>query len=451
MMGAPTVLPRDGRRGNRAGRQRALRGAALLALGFGMANVPAHGQVICDSLIVQPAIPACFDRGRNVSVMDRGRPDYQPLGIDISSFKLFPRLGISGGTTDNVFLNATPVSDGFVNVTPEVDLNSDWSRHELRLTGSAALRRFFNNPIRNQNPFNLAGLGRLDVSSKLFVTAEAQYAEQYETPDTGAISANLAVLSTFKRSFLSLRGEYRSGQGRFIMAVDRSHLKFADIPLVNGGSVFQGDRDRTLVRVTPLAEYAFTPSISVFGQLGYTDTSYDQPLATGTPNRDSKMYRGIGGLSFDLAGLMRGRIGVGYSQRNYRSAVYRDIGAFSAEGQLEYFPSELTTIALTASRTVEDSSIRSTGAYFDSRVGLRVDHELLRNLLIDVYGNLAWQDYIDTNSDATNYAVGGIVQYLSNRFLTVEGQVAYSHRSSSALGVLPYGELRGQVGITLKR
>lgn len=421
---------------------------------FATALVPlvpakAYAQASDSTTLIQPAIPEGFDRDRNVSVAERPRPDYDPLGIRLSSFILTPRIETGIGATSNVYVtDINPVSDGFVYFAPSLAARSDWSRHEVQLRTGTQLRRFFDQPRRNENPWDLSTLGRLDLGTAYSVTGEAQVARVFESPLTGGIQANFAVLSSYLRAYQSVRGEYKSGQVRAVLAFDRNSFSFSDIPLANGTRINQQDRDRVVLRGAAQGEYAFTPSVSAYGQISYERTSYSQLLRTGLANRDSNAVRALAGFNFDLAGLFRGTIGVGYVRRDYDSPLYKMVDGLSVEGRIEYFPTQLTTVTLSLRRFIEDANVGTTNAFFDNRVGLRVDHELLNNLLFNLEGNLIYQDYIGLNQNVKTYNIIGGGKYLVSRRLTLLFTTSYTHRDNSNQGVLgqSFGEVRGQAG-----
>lgn len=419
-----------------------------------IATVPtiAHAQIEASPLV--PAfLPDGFDKGRNVSVTERPRPEYDPLGVNLGGFKLFPKVETGVGYSDNVYLtNGNKEGDGFAVFNPSARLRSEWDRHQVQLQAAGAFRRFFNNSVRNEDAFNLGALGRLDVGNALSVTGEAQYAQQFETPITGDVASNLAVLSQYERDFLSLRGQYGVGQGRLILAADRSHFSFDPIKLPSGTVIDQENRDRTLHRVTGQAEYAVTPSVSFYGQVNYTDTNYDTNFLPGIANRDSDSYRAIAGTNFDLSGLVRGTLGVGYAKRNFNSPLYKDVDGLSVEAKVEYFPTELTTLGVNARRVIEDSNIGNINAYFDNRFSLRVDHELLRNLVLNAIGEYAQQDFIGSARKTTFYRGSGGARYFINRLLGLQLQMSYIKRDTTGedLGQT-FDEFRGQLTLVVQR
>jgi len=62
---------------------------------------------------------------------------------------------------------------------------------------------------------------------------------------------------------------------------------------------------------------------------------------------------------------------------------------------MEFFPSPLTTVTISAQRLVQDAALGNVSAYRDTRGGLRVDHALLRNLLLSVAGTWARQTLLE--------------------------------------------------------
>lgn len=424
---------------------------ATLLASMPFAATVAQAQSSDTTVLVDTAIPENYDRDRNVSVLERPRPDYDQLGIRYRTFLILPQAETGLGATSNVYLSsANKKSDGYAYLAPSLQARSDWARDMVQLSGSGMFRRFFNEDRRNETSFNLRAMGRKDIGDSFSFTGEAQYARIFESFDSGAIDSSLAVLSSYRRSFFSGRAQYRSGQSRAILAIDRTAFTFGDINL-STGDVSQADRDRVVTRGTGEYQRALSPSISLYSQVGYGETTYSRLLFNGTQNRDSVGWRAIGGVNFDLAGLMRGKVGVGYVNRNYKSPVFRDTHGLSAEALIEYFPTVLTTFGLTLSRTIEDSSVGNIGAFFQNRVQVRVDHELLNNLIIGSSAEYGRQKYVDDLAVNNYYRIAANARYLSSRFVSLTGQVTYNKRDSNSNFGGSLDDLRGQVGVIFRR
>ena len=406
-----------------------------------------------DTTLSRPSIPEGFDRGRNLSVLETPRPDYDPLGILAGSFMVFPRLEAGIGATNNAFLtNGGRTASAFASLDPSVRVISDWSRHKLEIDGGSDIERYFSASRRDQTAWNVSGKGRLDIGEDFTLTGEADGARQYESPYSGGVQSNLAVLSNFTTSYLSAMGEYKSGQTRAEIAVDRTGYDFSRINLGSGLFIDQTDRNRVSTRVSGQVEYAFTPSVSIYGQAAYNKIDYDHLLQDGTANRDSTGFTVIGGTNFDLSGLLRGSIGLGYMHRSFDSPLYRDINGISAEAQIEYFPTDLTTITLRLRRFLEDSSISSNRPFFDNQASLRLDHELLANLLLNGEATYGRADYIGDSSHRSFYQIGGGAKYMLSRSIAIRGNLSYGTQTvSDPLLGQNLSEVRGVIGVVLQR
>lgn len=450
MAGAFALYLRKVSRKRAAGTQIAIALAcALSATSF----LPQRAHAQDDLLILPPVIPPDYDRGRNVSVNDRPRPDYDPLGVRVGGFNVYPSIRATAGFTDNVLQTDTArQSDGFVSLTPAVRAQSDWSRHLVSLRATGQALRYLDTPRRNQNSFDTAALGRYDVNSRLGLIAEGQLTRQFESPLTGGVNSDVAVLSSFLRSYLGTRAVYQFDRIRGTLALDRTGIAFSNVNL--GDSVRnQSERDRVITRASAQFDFARTPSFAFFTRGTVSKIDYSRPmLDSGLPNRDSFNYRAIAGVTFDIPGRFRGSLGAGVSHQNYRKAIYDSITGLSAEGKIEYFPSELTTVTVSLARTIEDSNIFSTQAYYDNRLRGQVDHELLRNLILSAIAEVGHLDYVGSplKTDITRFS--GRARYLSSPLIEIETNLNYSLRDES--NVLLNGkrkEFSAQLGIVIHR
>jgi hypothetical protein len=399
-----------------------------IAVAILFAPVAAHAQE--DGILVQTTLPDGFDRGRNVSVLSRPRPDYDPLGIRAGGFMIYPRLDLGGGFSDNIYLSeGEKTADAFALIAPSVRAQSDWSRHQVSATGGAAFRRYFGNPRRNENTWNAGLLGRADIGVNNSVTGEVQAGKIFESPFSGEVNSTVAALSSYQYLTLSVRGQMVRDRNRFTLAYTRNSYDFNDVALTSNVDIDQSNRDRVINGVVGQAERAFSPSASFFGQVSYSHTDYSQPLAAGVDNRGSDGYRALAGVSIDLAAVMRGSAGIGYTVRNFSSPLYDDVKGLSVDARLEYFFSELTTFTLRANRVIQDSTLANTSAYFDNRASLQVDHELLRNLILGASGEFSYQDYIGTEEVNKVYRIGTRARYLISPLLQTSLGISYAGRN----------------------
>ena len=362
--------------------------AALIALPMLSNGTSAWAQNA--STIVTPVIEPDYSRDRNVSVSEQRNLDYEAIGIRVGSFIAAPSLEIAPGATDNVFFNnANKISDTFVLFRPAIQIKSDWAQNRVILNATGNLSRYAKQTLRNENSYFLNGLGSFDVSDSIAVEGQVQLSHVSESPYTDDVTLDVSVLSQYSFSSAQFKVIRKVGRTRMTASVRRDSYDFNTLDFGDGTSRNQDERNRDINRLAILGEYALSPSLSVYGQLSYDDTNFTSLRLNGSANRDSKAFRLIGGVNFDLAGLMRGTIGAGYTRRNYRSGIYRDVGGLSLQAQLEFFLSPLTTASVNAQRLLQDATLGNGGAYRDTRVTGKIDHALLRNLILTASGTYA--------------------------------------------------------------
>lgn len=423
-------------------------GCSLLAL---CAPVPALAQSA--STLITQAIAPDYSRDRNVSVLELPHPDYDPLGIRVGSFIANTSVTVSTGATDNVFTdNLNKKSDVFVVLEPYVRLGSDWSRHQLSFESAGDLRRYANQGLRDQNGWYANGRGLVEVRDYLTLTADGQIARAFESPYSGDVATNVTVLSNYLRKYGALRATYTRGRTRIVASYDRTSFAFNTIDFANGTSRAQSFRDRTMSRGAVLGEIGLDPTVSLFGQFSYDGIDYRQALVDGNPNRDSTGTNVIGGINFDVPGSMRGSIGIGYSIRDYKAAIYRNAKGLSAQIKVEFFPSPITTIGLTIQRQIQDASLGSSGAFTDNRVVVRADHLLLENLVLSASLEFARQQYAESARRVDVARLGSNARFQMTRSLSLGADLAYGKSSPAGASLgNPFNELRALFSVRFRR
>ncbi|MDF0490649.1 outer membrane beta-barrel protein [Sphingomonas sp. H39-1-10] len=417
------------------------------------AIAPARAQV-GESLLLPPVIPPGFNRGRNQSVTELPRHAFDPVGIRVGSFNLLPSIQSGGGATSNTYYTAEPTASAFISTTPSATLISRWSRHELAVSGTATFREYIGESRRNESTWQSDVRGRVDLGRFSSVTIEEISSQANESQFTGEVTPIVAALSRYRRDFLSVRGVNQVGRTRTTISADYALFRYQPIPLLTGETRDQSYRDRNIARVTGQFEYALSPSLAVFVQGSFANQAFRTELSPGVPNLDSNGYRALSGINFDLPGKVRGSLGIGYTHQSFLATLYKAVSGVSFEGQLEIFPTRLTTVTLGARRSIEITNLGVSGAYWNNRVNARVDREIWRGILINATGEYTRQSYVRTTQTGSGYRFGTGARYLSSRKVVVDGSVSYSKRATSAGSVVTlgneYDEVRGEVGLTFR-
>ncbi|MGE0857429.1 MAG: outer membrane beta-barrel protein, partial [Hyphomicrobiaceae bacterium] len=115
---------------------------------------------------------------------------YDPVGIRIGSFVLFPEVEAGGSWYSNVLRSPAPVSDVALDFKPSARLVSDWGRHALEFRAASTLSFYNDLDSEDDRAYTLEARGRLDFTRRTNLQAFAVRDVSQES--RSAIDANAA-------------------------------------------------------------------------------------------------------------------------------------------------------------------------------------------------------------------------------------------------------------------
>ncbi len=397
------------------------------------------GAATAQSLIQVPdfGAPAIYGRGKNVSVLERDRPDYQAIGVHNGGFTLYPRLVVAVESNDNVYASPTKKADTSVVISPSVYAQSNWGRHSLTLSARLDQALFNHYKTEDTTAWVLQANGRIDVHGESYINIGADLQHQFEARGSEVSVINTVHPVSYNTQGLYVRGLY--GQDRFRGSVDATYraYEYQNQDDTSGILVQEDQRDFHDFSIGGRLDYALTPDEAVFGKVTYTDTRYvhgtmDAALPAGafTDKRNSTDVNGLVGGNFDITGVARGEIGIGYVDRKYESVNFKEVSGLSVAAKVEYFPTQLLTLTLVGQRQVNDSSFSTTGGYFQNTVTGEADYELRRNIIISGAGGYELDQFpgLNRNDTVWNGQLQG--RYFVSRDVGLGAKLSYVKRGS---------------------
>jgi len=304
-----------------------------------------------------------FTRDRNVAVSERPKPEYQPLPVRAGVFIFDPIISAGVEYDDNIYAaNTNTTSDEIVHVDPGVTVISDWARHQIsafaRLDGNYDL----NHSSESTTDYALGAAGRLDATHDLGFTAGATYERDTEPRTAEASPVESAHPVVYDYASGSVEGATQFNRLRLTARGSIDDYSYDNAETTTGAEIYEEDRDHTDAVGAFKAEYAYLPDFSILGRLIINKRGYRDALP-GEIRRNSGGYEATVGANFDLSHLARGEVSIGYLQQDYDSRQFKIVGGFAARGKIEYFPTQLTTVTLSGSRSVQDSGIFDVGGF----------------------------------------------------------------------------------------
>jgi hypothetical protein len=146
---------------------------------------------------VAPSI-AFAQAPQNVPVAERARPDYDARGLRGGAFMIRPRIDLGVETTDNVFATERgEVSDVLYTARPQVDVESQWSRHSLRASASADTVKYQDTSSEDRTNYALSADGRLDA--RVALAAALRKSAKALTGRSYGAASDVAIVETWVR------------------------------------------------------------------------------------------------------------------------------------------------------------------------------------------------------------------------------------------------------------
>lgn len=384
--------------------------------------------VVSDIAVAQ----SLFSRDRNVSVLQRARPEYDPQGLRAGSFIIRPKLDLMAGFSDNVFAVDSDTNpefgdrdDYYFILRPSVRAESNWNRHALVLGSYVEARQHHDFDENNVTNAGVFADGRLDVRRQFALTAGGSYDVLHESRK----ATNTAFLSDepveyrLGTAYAGIEQEF--GRIRYRGRLNVRDYDFQDAEdFITRNEIDQDFRDRKEYSVLLQAGYAITRDSSVFLRGTATEREYDS-LTPGGLDRDSTGLTIETGVDFDITRLARGSVAIGYLQEKFDDDALSDIDGLSLDAGFEWFPTEVVTARMQASRSVRASALADAGGYVATDVLAGVDYELARNIILSATAGYGTSDYEDINREEVRYGASLGATYLINRYL--KAALAYTY------------------------
>ena len=418
--------------------------ASLVACGMALGLLPALAQAQTEPMLPVPPVPVApnlpvgpaVPLERGLTVVDRPRPEVDALGLRVGDFFIFPRAELDEAYNDNIFASNVGKQHAFITaLAPSFDVRSNFPRHALNLSAGAIISRYTSHTNFNtEDAFGVAD-GRLDVDAAHDIHGNLRIARLHEDPGTPTFPGSASqpvVYTTYGGTAGFEQTRLRIGYSADVSA---RREEYEAVPTVSGGLLPQSDRNNNAYELALRGSYEFVPNYRGFVRGAVNAREYDQ-AALGTPIRDSHGFRIDVGARIDLTGIIFVEAFAGYLEQDYRSSLLGTVSGPDVGANLVWNATQLTSVSLKAGRSIQDAPASVVGAapspgYFHSTVGINVDHELLRNLLLNGHFIYANDDFQGINRTDSDYLAGAGAKYLLNRNLYLGASYTYEHRDSS--------------------
>lgn len=366
--------------------------------------------------------------GRPIEQPGRFGP-YQPVGIRVGSFVLFPTLEVGGGGTDNVFRSATSrTSDMFAEASAGSTLASNWRRHALELRIQNTRSFYQDYTTENDNRLEAQARGRLDISRRTNVAADVAYSYGKEargsvnspTSTTGdrptliQRRAGIEANHRINRLTLQLRGAVTETEYGSVETTD----PLTGVPTTSSG------RERNYVQreIGGRAGWQFNPNLQLYADVVLNNRTHEAPNAGDGILRNSDGYRAQLGAAFDKRGMLQGEVSAGYASQTPDDPRLKTVSGFIYNGKLSWQPTGLTEVIVTATSDIGETTLAGSAGALTRQTGVEVRHALRRYIILIAGASYAVASFGDSPVRETSTVERlGLEYYLSRETALLAG------------------------------
>jgi hypothetical protein len=385
---------------------------------------------------------------RAITRLFRQEP-YDPIGIRVGSFIMFPELVMGGTWTSNVFKSPSAASDIAFNFQPSARLVSNWTRQALEFRASGGLSTFSDNYTENDKSYNLETRGRIDIAKRTNVEvllSRDHSLESRSALDASAVGSRASV--NIDRAEASLNHRFN----RLSLQFRGSVSDYGYGTTENQGVVSSNtDRDYQQTEETARASWEFKPTLSAFTEVDVNQRNYDKAAATDLINRSSDGQRYKVGVSFGNTGqILRGEVSAGYGVQSPNDNRLKSIDGFIFDANATWRASELTSVLITARSDVSETTTANEGGAFARTAGLEVRHQLRKYLIASAGLTYTVQDTQDGSiNDKELRSTLGLEYYASPEAVVFS---RYTHTGFNGVGTTSdYSADELYMGVRLRR
>jgi len=292
-------------------KNKALLGAGLGTIAVVGAAGPVHAQAAIASLNydttgydLYATRTGNFAQDRNVSVLSRPRPGYDPVPYRIGTFVVSPAITAEMDYDSNLLAsNRVKESSGVATISPAFIARSDWSRNYFQLLGNAQIERHTSYTQENRTMWQIAPQGRLDVDQSFSFQAggSAQRRVEPRTATTAPVT-DRPIKYDEDNAFFGATKDFN--RLRLLAFGTFQNLNYQNNTL-NSAFSEQNYRNRQTVAFNGQAEYSFSPGYELLltAIIDNRNSTHGTPTQ---PERDSKGIDVQAGTLFDIGGIASG-------------------------------------------------------------------------------------------------------------------------------------------------
>jgi hypothetical protein len=369
-------------------------------------------------------------------VVRRGPVDedpFGPLGIRAGAFTWKPAVEFLGGYDSNVPRATARQGSPLWMVVPELQVKSDWSRHEFVFDGRGSYTWYSTLEEFNKPMLDLKAKSRIDITSQTRADLEGRFnlgADSPGNPNNPSDIAKPPIYTTFGGT---AGLTHRFNRLELTVKGNADRTVYQDAELNDGSTLDLTDRNYNAYGLALRGAYELSPGIKPFVEVGSDKRVHDQiNCFCEDRNSDGRTFRA--GAQFELTRKLTGEFSAGTLTRDYKDPALENLRGTLIDASLIYYATPLTTLKFDAKTTVAESTIQGVSGTLTRDFTLQADHAFRRWLIGTFKVGFGQDDYVGLSREDDRYFVSAGLTYKLTRTTALKGEFRQDWLRSNVTG-----------------
>jgi len=362
---------------------------------------------------------------RGASPLDLPRPGYERRTTRIGPAEARIDVEIGALYDSNVYATSANATDD-VAVVARPRFEVDWRGGNAELHGEvyADTRRYLDQGRESATSFGAALSGRTAVARAHAFSSELRFDRAIENRADPEARAS-TLLPPRKINILSTELGYALTGSRIGLNLTGGVQQF-DFLDPN-----EQDRDFTMLRGSLRATWRPAAPLSFFAEGYINRRNFRTVVDLSGVNRDATTYGLLAGVSREVSGRLRGRVGAGVFRFDPDDGALSGYTGFALSGDITWNPRPRTAVTAQLFRGDVGTARAGASGRTDTRIGLSIHQEAYHNVLLQGRAGWTQSKYRGVGSDTLNtWSLAAEGEYLVNRSFSLFVGANYARRTA---------------------
>lgn len=363
-----------------------------------------------------------------IDLFDAGRS----LGVNVApGLVLHPQAELVGQYDSNVYNFETGKLDDIVAIfRPELLLRTEIDRHYSELNLSGEFRRYTDITDENSEQFQVSGLTRLDLGSRVALTAEGGIGRRIDMRGTAGDQFFTDAPVHYRHAWAGAELSRTGGSLELFGGGDITDFDYANATSL-GVPVDLTGRDVQILTAHVRAQYALGPATRLFVHAEGNQVQYD--LFTGT-QRNSSGFSLLAGINYQVSELVEAEAALGFDSQDFRDPTVSSVRGLDFSLAVSWTPTPRLRLTASGEHAIDASPLGNVPALARTQFDLGAQTVMSDRILLETEIGFMEEDYVGIARTDNRYFANAGVRVRITDNLQGLAQVGYRKQDSDLAG-----------------